>query len=166
MVTPSLTRAVITMRLRLVWRCAARVFQVGPEVARQFRLRRFSLLRLVMQSCLTSRVLWRSACSCRSRSDHSGNRVSRRTARCWRHNPQAVPFRLEHPVRIIEGRIRQRGQHGLQVLGKLGLSWHGSQHGKTCRVACRNSRTARGLAPYDLEQVLLKVWLRTFGGAR
>jgi hypothetical protein len=38
---------------------------------------------------------------------------------------KALPFGLEHPAGIIEGRIGQRGQHGLPVLGKLRLSWHG-----------------------------------------
>jgi hypothetical protein len=63
--------------------------------------------------------------------DHAVARVKRDAAPLDAGDKsEAVPFCLVHPARIVEGRIRQRGQHGLQVLGKLGLSWHGSQHGK------------------------------------
>jgi hypothetical protein len=33
----------------------------------------------------------------------------------------------------------QRGQHGLERLGKLGLTWHGSLYGKTCWPSPNNS---------------------------
>src|SRR5581483_11477544 len=63
--------------------------------------------------------------------DHAVARVERDAALLDAGDkPEAVPFRLKDPTGIIEGRIDQRGQHGLQVLGKLGLSWHGSAHGK------------------------------------
>src|SRR5262245_51172605 len=59
-----------------------------------------------------------------------------------RYHAKTVPLALEDPSWVVKRRVGQRGQHGLQPPGELGLSWHGSHYGKTCRPAPRTSYKA------------------------
>ena len=40
------------------------------------------------------------------------------------HQPKAVPLVLEYPVLAVEGRVDQRRQHGLKLLGDFGRACH------------------------------------------